>query len=307
MSCGQTNECLSIVAEMRLEILSHPQAPQQPPRTHQQQRFAILTDGTSWRVEILDFERSTNSQVSRVEYGCDGENVYGVTTYDTNYAGPRLVARNGMIVTNAGGRPPRNNGSAKVLPGRIPMPESLLGYIWLAYLSGCELKQLEANSVFELPALYSGGMETHHLTFREPARWVLSGGFPFTPSRSEFFGGEIYGYSKEFGLTRHATSQPVTNLALVVESTTNSGAWTMPARFSLALFGPPFGTNGPWLAARGIGETISIARVPRPHSFLPAVPSSTSVIDWRFDPEPKTYYASNRWLSLEEAKRAGRR
>jgi hypothetical protein len=186
------------------------------------------------------------------------------------------------------------------------MPESL-GYIWLAYLSGCELKQLEANSVFELPALYSGGLETHHLTLREPARWALTREFPFTPSRLEFFGGEVYGYSKDMGLVRHATSRPVTNLALVVQSTTNSGAWTIPARFSLAVFGPPFGTNGAWLASRGNGETISIARVPRPISFLPAVPSSTIVHDWRFDPDPKTYFASNRWFSLEEAKRADRR
>jgi hypothetical protein len=186
------------------------------------------------------------------------------------------------------------------------MPESL-GYIWLAYLSGCELKQLEALSVFELPALYSIAIdETHHLNFREPARWALSREFPFVPSRLEFFGGDNYGFLPQKGLQRFS-SRPFTNLALVVQSTTNSGAWTIPARFSLAVFGPPFGTNGAWLASRGNGETISIARVPRPISFLPAVPSSTIVHDWRVDPDPKTYFASNRWFSLEEAKKAARR
>jgi hypothetical protein len=302
LSCGQTNECLSIIGSVRLEsrLLS---------KTWQRQ-FEAITDGRRWRVRFPDADRPTNSPPFWQEYGCDGQSVYAVTLYDTNYTGPRLFAdKDGISVRNFSGRKPRNNATAKVIPGSIPMPNWLIEYVWLAYLSGCELTQLEAHSVSVLPALYGGGNETHHLTFKEPARWVLSRDFPYNPSRLEFFGGGMYSFSAKLGEHRTIPSQPFTNLALVVESTTNSGAWTVPARFSVIAFRPlpSAGSGAAAVSFTGRGETIAITRVPPPNSFLPAVPSSTSVEDWRLNVEEFTsYYASNRWFGPEEVKSRGR-
>ena len=122
LSCGKTHECISIIADVRLEFLPFPRMQQPSPINPQQQRFQILTDGVNWKVDLLGLEQVANSPVSRREYGCDGENVYEVVSYDTNYAGPRVAIKNGVMVTNAGGRLPLNNGSAKILPGRVPMP-----------------------------------------------------------------------------------------------------------------------------------------------------------------------------------------
>ena len=301
LSCGQTNECLSIVGEVRVEL-------RVVPRT-QQQKFEAITDGLCWRVRITESAPPKDGPPFWQEFGSDGQSVYAVTYYDTNYTGPSLFAgRDGLITTNTTHRRSRNNASAKVIPGTIPMPVSLIEYIWLASLSGCELKHLEANAVSGLPALYAGGSETDHITLREPARWVLSREFPFTPSRFEFFGGGTYGFSEEKGTHRIIPSQPFTNLALTVESTTNSGAWTVPAKFSFNAFRAP-SSSDPGTSAvvfSGRGNTIAITKVPRPNSFLPLVSSSTSVQDWRLNADrATTYYASNRWFTPEEVKRRG--
>jgi hypothetical protein len=302
LSCGQTNECLSIRGEVRLESQLFP--------ITQRQEFEVITDGVRWHMRVFNPNPPTNSPPFRQEYGFDGQSVYAVSFVDTNYTGPRYFgSKDGFILTNFSGRKPTNNGTARIIPGSIPRPSSLIGYIWLAYLSGCELKQLEANAVSELPDLYVGGNEADHLNSREPARWVLSRDFPFSPARLEFFGGGMYGFSEKLGTHRIVPSQPFTNLALVVESTTNSGAWTVPARFSFMAFRPPSTDNGASTVGYiGRGVAIAIARVPPPKSFLPTPPSSTRVEDWRLNTEePASYYVSERWLSIEEVKRRDRR
>jgi hypothetical protein len=281
LSCGQTGECISIVVEVSRDFL--PPLEAQQPKTKQRQKFQIITDGSGWRIRILEADPPMHAGFLRQEFGSDGESVYAVTTFETNF------------MSGVGGGRVKNNGSATVLPGRIPMPSFSIEYVWMAYLSGCELKQLEAGSIFELPPLFSVALkENHHMSFKEPARWTLSKNFPFSPSRLEFFGDGTYGWTPQ-GVQRFS-SRPYTNLALSVEGTTNSGAWTVPAKFSSAVYGPPAGS---WISSTVKGVTKEISRIPRPFSFLPAVPSSTHVLDWRFEPV-KSYSASNKWFSLDE-------
>ena len=304
MSCGQTNECLSITGKLRLE------SPWQPKT--QQRHFDAITDGRCWRVRLYDPTPSTNSSILGEEYGTDGQSVYDVTLYDTNYTGPTLFAgTDGVIVTNVGRWKSKNNASVTVLPGNIPAPRgTLIEFVWLAYLSGCELKQREANSVSELPPLYGGPEEAHFVEYKEPARWLLSPKFPFSPSQLVFFGAGMYGFSTEMGVHRLVPRQAFTNLAFVVESRTNSGAWDVPAKFSFLGFRllPELDKRKTSISFMVTGETMALALVPPPSSFLPAIPSSPAVLDWRLDSgKGTTYYVSNRWFSAEEVKKRSRR
>src|SRR5688572_21081592 len=75
LSCGQTNECLSILAEVRF---------QSRPLT-QRQKFEAITDGLNWRVRLLESSPPSEGPALRQEWGSDGTCVYAVTYYDPDY------------------------------------------------------------------------------------------------------------------------------------------------------------------------------------------------------------------------------
>jgi hypothetical protein len=304
LSCGQTNECISIVGELHKESPLFSSGSKFE-RFVAPERFHLITDGRSWRIRIPE---GNDSQVIEREYATDGQAFYCVSAYNTNYSGPIQVStKSGLITTNAVPGRSRNNASAKLFPGAMPSEVSTVMNLWLVYFSGCELKKREAASHYELPPYYSGAVS--QLGYSEPVRWKLSDGFPYCPKRLEFFGGGIYGWSPENGMSRRVPPSPFTNMNLFVDKMTNFGSWTIPVSFKFTSYQSPDGTNdAPRVVLTVRGETTEIVRIPHPGSFLPTVYPATSVDDRRFDPEqPKSYYISERWLTPEEAKNEWRR
>jgi hypothetical protein len=98
-------------------------------------------------------------------------------------------------------------------------------------------------------------------------------------------------------------------MSLVVDRMTNSGSWTIPASFKITSYQSPVDSNEPAKVAMSVrGEITEVVRIPHPGSFLPTVYSATYVDDRRLDPEqPKSYEISERWLTVEEAKKEWRR
>jgi hypothetical protein len=206
LSCGQTNECISIVGEIHME------SPIFPVSRHE--RFRLIMDGKCWRVWIPNQKTDLRSLGS--EYATDGQTVYSVSSINTNYSGPiEIFTGKGVIKTNAVPGRSRNNASAQLWSGYMPDHVFPIGSLWLTYLSGCELKRREANSNFELPVYYGGPEIEHFNDYSEPARWKLTAQFPFCPKQLEFFGGGVYGWSKDNGWVRRMPSSPFTNMTQI--------------------------------------------------------------------------------------------
>ena len=234
--------------------------------------FECAVQGCSWRITMTPVGRLGSLKTEMA--GCDGTNIFRLTTFNTNSS---LVASD-----------KHNLNLGTIYPGLVPPSDiSLISSVWLAYGSHCyfsAIKDGRCKPVWQLddPAIQFSNISV-------PVNFHFSPNAPFLLARASFFSeGFLYNLTNGTALIAKKEMPPFhrgfTNATYSVARWSNDDK--IPMTFSLKRFIPRYGAASAnetvvWVIVNGQLESF---REQMDDGFepLPSIQAGTEVQDYRF-------------------------